>query len=188
MMTIVMQGVLRDGITTWMPSYVSEIFSMKRTVSILSGVALPVFNILTSQLVLTIYRKYLKNELTATAVFFGGGLVALALLSLLGSFSAIFAVAMMTVAVGAMHGVNQMLTCMICPYFKKYGRVSFVSGMLNACTYVGSAGSMYGIAWVSENCGWSWTVWIWTAVAVAGTLCAVLAIRPWYKFSRTENE
>ncbi len=40
---IIIQGSLRDGVTTWMPSYISETFSLGSDISILSGVIMPVF-------------------------------------------------------------------------------------------------------------------------------------------------
>jgi len=59
--------------------------------------------------------------------------------------------------------------------------VSTASGVLNACTYVGSAASTYGIAVLSENMGWSFTLWIWLGIAVvAGVLC-LAAMRPFRK-------
>ena len=39
MLAIMMQGILRDGITTWMPSYISETFHLASSVSILTGIA-----------------------------------------------------------------------------------------------------------------------------------------------------
>ena len=45
MVAIVLQGALRDGVTTWMPSFISETFHLSSEVSILSGVCLPLFAI-----------------------------------------------------------------------------------------------------------------------------------------------
>ena len=45
MLAIMMQGILRDGITTWMPSYISETFHLASFISILTGIALLLFGI-----------------------------------------------------------------------------------------------------------------------------------------------
>ena len=42
---IVLQGMLKDGIDTWMPTYVSEVFGLGNSVSILTSGILPVFRI-----------------------------------------------------------------------------------------------------------------------------------------------
>ena len=82
---------------------------------------------------------------------------------------------------GCMHGVNLMLISMVPNYFRRFGMAGTASGVLNACTYIGSAASTYGVALLSEKLGWSITLWIWLAIAVLGTLLCFLCIRPWKK-------
>lgn len=43
-------------------------------------------------------------------------------------------------------------------------------GVLNSCTYIGSAASTYGIAVLSDRIGWSSTLLVWALLAFAGTL------------------
>ena len=72
--------------------------------------------------------------------------------------------------------------------FRATGRVSTISGMLNAATYIGSAASTYGVAVVTERAGWNATLLIWLAAAAAGTaLCAAL-VRGWQRFTERADE
>ena len=68
---------------------------------------------------------------------------------------------------------------MIPTFFEKYGKVSTASGMLNACSYVGSAISTYGIAVLSESAGWGVTVLLWIGIAAAGMVICFLCTKPW---------
>ena len=43
MLAIILQGSLRDGVTTWMPTYIAETYNFSNSVSILTGVVLPIF-------------------------------------------------------------------------------------------------------------------------------------------------
>ena len=61
------------------------------------------------------------------------------------------------------------------------GSVSTVSGVLNACTYVRSAVSPYGVARLSGSIGWQNTVFVWYLIAFAGTTICFLSIRSWNK-------
>lgn len=70
MLAIMMQGILRDGITTWMPSYISETFHLASSVSILTGIALPLFGIMCSQIASLINRKLIHNELRCGMAIF----------------------------------------------------------------------------------------------------------------------
>lgn len=181
MLTIVLQGMLRDSVSTWTPSYISEIYNLGSTVSILTGVVLPLFSIACLQASTYIYRKKFKNPMACTALFFGIGIFPLILLILTSGKNPAVSVLALALHSGAMHGVNIILTGMIPPFFKKYGNVSTVSGLLNSCTYIGSAISTYGIAVISESYGWGTTLYVWAAIAVLGTAIALLCIKPWSK-------
>ena len=64
---------------------------------------------------------------------------------------------------------------------RRHGNVSTVSGLLNSCTYIGSAISTYGIADVSERSGWSITLLIWLLIALLGALVCILTVKSWKK-------
>ncbi len=187
MTAVVLQGSLRDGITTWLPTYVSETYHLSSSVSILTGVVLPLFSILTFQLASMLYRKKLKNPITCSLVFFGTGAVAALILYFVTGKSAVASVALSAVLTGCMHGVNLLLISMIPPYYKKYGNVSTVSGVLNSCTYIGSAVSTYGIALLAENYDWKFTLLVWFLIALAGAVVCVICAPVWKK-KQAENE
>lgn len=178
---IVLQGMLRDGVTTWIPSYLSELYNMDNEISILSGAILPLFTILCFEIVSRLYQKKFKNPISCSSLVFSIGLLSALGLLLLAGKSFIGTMAFAALLIGSMHGVNLMLVCMIPPYFKKYGNVSTASGIINACTYVGSAISTYGIAVLSDKMGWNFTVLIWALIAMFGTLICVFSAKKFEK-------
>ena len=169
---IICQGTLRDGITTWMPTYLADTYHMESGKSILTGVLLPLFGMVCYQIVLWMNRKLVKNELQCAAIIFGVGLVSLLALRLLHAHSFALSVLILAFAVASMHGVNLIMTCMTPKYLAGSGKISMISGLLNACTYIGSALSMYGVALIADRFGWTVTESLWCAVALLGTLCA----------------
>lgn len=181
MLAIVFQGMLRDGVTTWMPSYIAETYNISNVIAILSGVILPIFGILCFQAASTLYRKHFKNPLACGAVIFACGGAAAFLLLLVTGKSMALSVLLSALLTGCMHGVNLILICMIPPFYKKYGNVSTVSGVLNSCTYIGSAISSYGIAVLCENAGWHTTLAVWLLIAVLGTVMCAANIFSWKK-------
>lgn len=181
MLGIILQGMLRDGVTTWMPSLINEIYDLGTTVAILSGVILPIFSIVCHHVSGRMYLK-IKNPLLCGGLVFGVGALAGALLIPVTGHHALLSILCCAVLTGCMHGVNVMLICMIPPFFKHTGRVSTVSGLLNACTYVGSALSTYGVALLSEQFDWSVTLWVWLGIAVMGTLVCLCTVKPWERF------
>lgn len=181
MLAIILQGMLRDGITTWMPSYIAETYNISNVISILTGVVLPIFGLICIQAASLLYRKVFKNPLTCAGVFFAVGAASSLFLRIFTGQNAAFSVLFSALLTGSMHGVNLILICMIPPFFKKYGMVSTASGVLNSCTYIGSAASTYGIAVLSEKAGWNCTLMIWLLIAVLGTALCLICAKPWNK-------
>ena len=176
---IICQGTLRDGITTWMPTYLADTYHMESGKSILTGVLLPLFGMVCYQIVLWMNRKLVKNELQCAAIIFGVGLVSLLALRLLHAHSFALSVLILAFAVASMHGVNLIMTSMTPKYLAGSGKISMISGLLNACTYIGSALSMYGVALIADRFGWTVTESLWCAVALLGTLCAAACVPKW---------
>ncbi len=178
---IILQGALRDGITTWMPTYIAETYHLDSYISILTGVLLPVFSIICFQITLWLVNTKIKNELTCAGSIFFAGIIASAFLLFFSSKSAAMSVLLSALLTGSMHGVNLILVCMLQPYFKN---TSTVSGLVNSFTYIGSAISTYGIALISENFGWTVTISVWCALAILGTVCCLAHSRKWKKLTR----
>ena len=181
MIAIILQGMLRDGVTTWMPSYISETYNFSSSVSILTGVIMPLFSVLSFQIASRIYMYKLKNPMTCAAAIFGCGTLSSMLLWLVTGKNAALSVLFSAMITGCMHGANLILICYIPAFYKKYGSISTISGVLNSCTYIGSAISTYGIALISENMGWGFTVFSWIIIAALGTLACLICIKPWKK-------
>lgn len=186
MVAIILHGMLRDGITTWMPAYISDTYNLSNIISILTGVILPIFGIVCMQLSSTVYAKWIKSPVVCAFVIFAIGAASSVILYFISGKSISLSVALMALLTGSMHGVNLCLVTMIPAFFKKYGNVSTVSGVINSCTYIGSAISTYGIALLSEKLGWNFTLFIWIVISVLGTLMCGISIKGWNKKHRTE--
>lgn len=183
MIVNILQGMLRDGVTTWMPSYITETYNLNSSISILTGVILPIFGILSFQIASKLYEKKLTNPLKCAGVFWGTGTIFALVLWLFTGSNAPVSVLCSAALTGCMHGVNLMLICMVPAFFKKSGNVSTASGVLNSCTYAGSAISTYGIAVLSENTSWSFTLFLWTVIAALGTVICLLLVKAWNRFA-----
>lgn len=179
MVTIALQGMLRDGVTTWMPSYIAETYSLSNQTAILTGVFLPLFSILSLQAASLLYRRRFSNPLLCMAVIFGVGTASSLALRLFSGSSPALSVLFSALLTGAMHGVNLIQISMIPSFFRRYGNVATVSGVLNSCTYVGSAVSTYGIAVLSETIGWNGTLLLWAVIAATGTVICLVCVKPW---------
>ncbi len=183
LLAIALHGILRDGIITWMPTYMSEVFGMSSSGSILSAVALPICSVF-STLVASWLLQRLRSELVTGTVLFGTGALGGAVLLVFYNVSPAVCISMMTLITGCMYGVNLMLISRVPGHFARLGNVAAVSGILNAATYVGSSFSASSFGAVAENTGWLQVVLAWVACAVLGTLLLLSGIRRWNVFCR----
>ena len=175
--SIVLQGSLRDGVTTWTPSYLSENFGMTTSSAIFSGVVIPLVSIFVINFSSFVYRKLVRNPLACACIFFCTALTGAVLLALVREQSPVLSIAALALLCASAHGVNYILICMLPAYFNGTGKVSTISGIMNAFTYIGSAFSTYGFAKISEVFGWNATIAVWTVSAGIGAVLCALVIR-----------
>ena len=95
--------------------------------------------------------------------------------------NAALSILLSAILTGCMHGVNLMFISMLPPYFKRYGLTGTASGVLNSCTYIGSALSTDGVAVISAGAGWKTTVLSWMLIAACGTGLSAAGIRAFRK-------
>lgn len=184
MIGIGLQGVLRDGVTNWMPFYLQETFHIPEENAIISTVILAVFSIISFSFFDFLFRKVFQNEVFCAAVIFVGSVVCAGALYLSNLFSASVVISMLLMAliVAFMHGVNLMLITIVPKRFLKSGKVATYSGLFNAFTYIGAAASTYGFAALSEKFGWNFTILTWILVSLGGAIVCIIAAPIWKKF------
>ena len=181
---IILHGMMRDGITTWMPVYIMETFGLSSSLSILTAVVLPIFSIVSIMSASALLRK-IKNELFGASILFAAsGIFSLLLLFFFRSGPAV-SISLMTLTAGCMYGINLYLISRVPAHFSGYGRVSSISGILNASTYIGSSLSAWLFGFLSERLGWEAVIGVWVILCLSGLIaCSTVAIR-WKRFCHT---
>lgn len=187
---IIAQGALRDGITDWVPTFISETFSQSSDKAILKSVILPVIGVISMKLVGIASNKWVRNEVSGAAFTFLGSTALCAALFGFYAHNEYVTLGVSALIVGTMHAINFFLICVVPARFEKYGVVSTMSGIINSLTYVGASAGVYFFGKVadSEKLGWSAVLVSWIAIAAAGTLACFAAAKPWNRFKRKDAE
>lgn len=179
LVALCVQGALKDGVTTWIPTYLEETHSLGSMAAILSTMFIPICNLFGVTLASVVEQKWGRNEVKTAALFFAVCSVSLLLLFLWGGKSVLLALLMLAVCTTSMMAVNTMLIAVLPGRFGRLGKASSVSGLLNSCVYVGGAVSTYGIGALSAAVGWSGTILLWVICAVAALILCVAAYKKW---------
>ena len=188
---IMLQGMLRDGVTNWMPSFLLETFHLSEENSIVSTVVLAIFTMISYSAFSILQKRFFKNEVTCASAIFAGSAIICALLFAINKFfpnaALIPSLVLMALTVAAMHGINLMLISIVPRRFAVFGKVSTYSGILNASTYVGAALSTYGFAALAETFDWNFTILTWVAISFVGAVVCFFGARIWQRHLDEHN-
>lgn len=184
MLGIVLQGMLRDGVTNWMPSFLLESFGVSEESAILLAVIPAIFSIFCFSIADLVYRRLIRHETACAAAFFLIAALASSVLLLTVHLSGAIVVSavMMALVIGCMHGINLLLISFVPRQFSFLGIVSGFSGLLNSCTYIGASISTYGFAALADSYGWELTILGWVLLSLLGVGVCLAASRRWSRF------
>ena len=183
-----MQGMLKDGVTTWIPTFLEENFGLTSAAAILSTTIVPIINLGGVYLASFINYKFTKNEVLTAVFFFMTGLSALLLLTFGPKNSAVLSLLLLATTTTFMMGINTLLASMMPSYYVRFGVCSTVTGLLNAAAYLGSAVSSYGNGEIVEHFGWNTIMYCWCVCAFIGMTACLLSARHWKKFRKLATD
>lgn len=190
MLGIIFQGMLRDGVTDWVPSFLSESFNISEENAIFAAVIPAIFSMISFYVFDLLHRKVFKNEVFCAAVIFGGSMAFAIVLFVLQTFiqSPVISLLLVALIIACMHGINLMLISVVPKRFAKSGKVATFSGLFNSCTYIGAAIALPVFARIAEVFGWGITILSWGGVALLGLAVCLGAFPLWKKFRKEYSD
>lgn len=172
---VIVHGVLKDGVTSWVPTYIQEIFHTSPSFSILITTVLPIVNLTGAYAAQFMYQKFFrKQEIRTVAFFFVIATAALAGLWKFGDVSVVVTVVLLGIITASMMAVNTLVVNLLPLHFVKMGRAATVSGFLNSMAYLGTAISTFTIGIMVESSGWNRTILGWLIMTAAAMLICFL--------------
>ena len=162
-------NLIKDGLTTWVPSILKEEGSMPDSISILLTLFLPMVAIVGNAFALSMHKKipdYVKHCMTVfiiamviIGIIIGGLLLKNVVLMLAGMVVVNFLVS----------SLNSLITSIFPMYMREHINPGRWAGILNGFCYMGSTISSYGLGTIADFYGWGDVFWCLFAV------CAVIA-------------
>lgn len=171
----IFDNLIKDGLTTWVPTILKELYALPDSLSILLTVLLPIlgtFGALTAVLL----NKKIKSFSMLVVVFYSVSILLLAssLIIIENKSSLILLIVMFGITVLSMHAINNVVTSMVPLYMRDKINSGLLAGILNGFCYVGSTISSYGLAKiVDETSSWSNVFYLLIAGSV---ICVLLGI------------
>jgi len=177
-LSILCNGILKDGVTDWTPTFLSNTFKLSSSTVSLITIILPIINLAGAYAAHWVYR-HVKNEYTTIGIMFFVSAISLMMLTIVGKYHVVLAALLIAVSTSSMLGANNMLLTYIPLNYSGVGKASFLTGLLDASSYLAAAVSGTSIGFLSSHFGWTATMWSWVGIALLGMLLALLGSRPW---------
>ena len=177
------QGVLKDCMSTWVPTFIEDMFNMGSVISILTGAFLPIFGffgpIFTNKLMMKT-----RDELSSLFILFLISSGCLAMLALFGRVSIAISIVALALTYACSLGQNMILIGTLPMYFSKLGKVSTITGTMNALCYVTTAAVSWIVGVLVDRTGWTIVMAGWFVLSALAAVGTLFAKRRWNKFRR----
>jgi OPA family glycerol-3-phosphate transporter-like MFS transporter len=173
----VVTNLIKDGLTTWVPSILKEQYHLDASFSIILTLLLPVVCIFGNAFAVKVHKKIPDYVLQGALVFLLSAGIIGGVIGCLSLNQFLLTLIGFTVVCFLASSCNSLITS-IFPLFMK-GKVNsgFIAGILNGCCYVGSTISSYGLGSIADNFGWPAVFWVlFIACAVACVIAVVYLI------------
>lgn len=185
LLPIAAHGMMRDGISTWIPVYLTDCFSITTSGAILVTMLLPVIN-LSGAYIADFVNRRLKNEAATAGVFFCVAAVAILGLIFLPAYSALVSALLFSVVTASMCAVNTMLVNLLPVKLGKNGGGTFYAGVTNSSAYFGGAASSLMIAAVLGFGGWREVNFLWCGIGIISAAVCFICAKPWARFFKAD--
>ncbi len=178
---VMFNGIVRNGVSIWIPTYLTEYFEIEESVSILTSVLIPIIN-LPGIYVAAHVNKKTKNEMITAGIFFITALIPLVLLMFVGGISPFVSVVFFGLTTSSMQGLTAVVMSFVPTHFKKSGRISTVTGILNSSAYLAASIGSFTGGVLSSRYGWDMPVVFWVSICGGGVLICAIVAKRWKKF------
>ena len=177
LLTIVMLAIygvatnlIKDGLTTWVPSILKEQYQLDNSFSIILTLALPAVAMFANYFAVNVHKKIPDYVMQSAMVFLLSGIIIAAVIGGLSLNQFVLTLIGFTLVCFLVSSSNSMITS-IFPLFMK-GKVNsgLIAGILNGFCYLGSTISSYGLGLIADEFGWTAVFWVLLSV------CAVVCV------------
>ena len=185
---VMLHAMLKDGVMTWVPTMIMELFRVTPSFSTLLTIVLPVLNFFGAVVVTLIYNRGKTSEARIACLLFTFSLLPLTALLFIRHYSPLVSVVFLALITSTMCGINHVFLTLIPVCFAKEGRAATMAGVIDCVAYAGSALSTYGFGKIAESFGWTRIIVFWLAFAAVGLAFCLLLIKKWEQYRKGFND
>lgn len=173
----IINGIVRNAVAFWIPTYITDQFQVAPATSSAITSVLPIFNLIGTFLGLKLLKKCKENEYETSIILFAVSMMMFLLMSVTRNHYFILTIVALFLANAAMASACNMIFSVYCLRFRETGRVSTITGCLDAVSYLFAALASPLFSVIVSKTNWNTTVFIWAILTAFGMLASMAAYR-----------
>ena len=162
-------NLIKDGLTTWVPSILKEQYHLDGSLSVILTLALPVCAMFSNLFAIGTHKWIRDFVWNCAALFLASGAVIAAVLCGLSTDQFWITLVGFSVVCFLISASNSLITGIFPLFMKGKMNSGLVAGVLNGFCYLGSTISSYGLGAVADARGWPTVFWV--LLGVCGAVC-----------------
>ena len=167
-------NLIKDGLTTWVPSILKEQYHLDNSISIILTLALPLVAIFANSFAIKVHKKVSDFVLQCAIAFFVAGIIIGGVIGGVSLNQFWLTLIGFTIVCFLISSCNSVITNIFPLFMKGKLNSGFIAGILNGCCYLGSTISSYGLGVIADSFGWLAVFWVLLAVCAVVCLCAAV--------------
>lgn len=180
-----LHGMLRDGITNWVPAMITEVYGVSASFSVFITIALPIFNAFGAYAAVPFYKRLGENEIKTAGIIGALSLIPLSLLLCISHLPVFVIIILLALSTSMMYALNYLIISLAPVRFSGCSYTAGVSGILNSAAHIGCAVSSYGFGAVSESSGWKAVIIVWITAAFITALVCLCKSKSWAAYIKS---
>ncbi len=174
---ILCNGILKDGMTDWISSFLSENYFISSADSALLLTLLPITNISGNYIATWIDKHFTHNELSCSGILFFFASICVFLILI--SKNAILSAILFAFVCSLMGGINNELLTFIPLHFADVGASGFLTGLFNSFSYFAAAASGLVAGSILEISSWTCLIVFWALISALGIPICFIGSKQW---------
>ena len=167
-------NLIKDGLTTWVPSILKEQYYLDGSISIILTLALPVVSIFANAFAIKVHKRISDFVLQCALMFLVAGIVIGCVIAGISLNQVIITLIGFTVVCFLISSCNSVITSIFPLFMKDKVNSGLIAGVLNGFCYLGSTISSYGLGAIADSFGWFVVFWVLFGVCVV--VCFIAAV------------
>ena len=184
----VLTNLIKDGLTTWVPSILKEQYQLDSSISIILTLALPVVSMFANVFAINVHKKFSDFVLQCAMMFLIAGVIIGVVIAGISLNQFVITLIGFTLVCFLVSSSNSVITSIFPLFMKDKINSGLIAGVLNGFCYLGSTISSYGLGLIADSFGWITVFWTLFGVCVLVCFIAVVYLLLKRRFAKLESK